>query len=709
VPLNHAQRNDDDYEDASKLRPANARAEPSASALRRLGVSLLSANDAVLTPVAGEITQCFSRPHLQPFARIDDAGVASIDVQVAFQACSVVANVSRRMWGVLVVGSGGSEVDVAGSTAARNMRRRSMEESLARRPSVGNKSYARKISTESSSEGFVPQDLVLYDRPCSLPFSFILVVDGGERMARDGGKAALIEAVTALVDTATSVTPYPHTVTVLLCRASRCLRVAVDLDATTSRRKLTRMLQAIEFRGSANMALGLELALSLVPAAKSCMIFVFNASPPPPKRSGARAIELVTKLWRARFEAAAQALPKAAFLRTSNETQDAPARGLNGAPPLMAFAFGIGDFADTTLLRVWCGRQGFGQFHWLRSHAALLAAVTSCTRDAMHLHAHTVVVRVEPESHSRIWSFVSQLPSEMKDGHCLLYIPKIASGACVHFPFQLQLSSQAALTMVRTLTVSVTVALANNGNRRASFARRISLPRMAVTAVNTMEAQLVHTELLRCQLADALQKAVYAAVGGDLKAAAFIIESVYSRVCELQSNARSHVLPTSPKGAPPPVRSLLNGGYAASPEPVPLISGEAQPFMVWFAHLLEISRLLFAQPSNTRVGCHVANAMLSCLALEHAPHWSLPPQFFAPAAVEPPHPYVRTYRAQSFAESAAFPASLSENEEISAPAAAAAAAAAANEEVAATASAASADAETERSSKKKRKKKTVNK
>jgi len=215
--------------------------------------------------------------------------------------------------------------------------------------------------------------------------------------------------------------------------------------------------------------------------------------------------------------------------------------------------------------------------------------------------------------------------------------------------------------------------LANDNNRKASFVRRVKMSRVAITAVNTAEARLVHREVLRCQLADALQKAIYAADGGDVAAARKIVDAIDERVAKTlsavehvaQARSAAAALAASASTSATTTTTTTTSGSGSGPggagaggsAPVPLLArmmsashnaapislvdglfDKSDPFAVWLEHALASARLLFVDESKVRVARHVANAALSALALEHASHWTLPSTFLPAEAVAPPTP-----------------------------------------------------------------------
>jgi hypothetical protein len=186
-----------------------------------------------------------------------------------------------------------------------------------------------------------------------------------------------------------------------------------------------------------------------------------------------------------------------------------------GPPPLVVFAFAFGDVADSSLLRVWCSRTGIGQFHWLPSADGLASAVVASIKSALAIQAHSCVVRIIPEAGCRVWPSVAPYSSTLdNDRDTLVYIPTVFAGERHRLPFQLFVPAMPESGAAPTFVVNLTFVLVRDNNRKVSYSRRFAMPRQGVTAINSLESQFVHREVLRCLLADALQKAIYAADGG---------------------------------------------------------------------------------------------------------------------------------------------------------------------------------------------------
>jgi hypothetical protein len=626
-----------------------------------------------------------------------------------YHASSVAASVARRMWCTLLIGSDGIDVDRIASARLRADHRKEREDTLARRsPSAsmlaakwnesahaqrhrGSNQSSSSISlTDDNSSDlgdgiWQPEHLVLVDRAADFDCTFIVVIDGGAHMARDNGARHLFAALEAMFDAVSPVASESagsapvspgkqvrRLVTLLLCRRTRCLQVAANLDVVADRALIKQAFDSIEFRGLANMALGLTLATQLVPQNMACFVCVFNASPAPPNRSGAEAIELMQSVCRARYEAVTGSFSPVTIPSTRRQsTFDAEPLGgekeRGGPPPLAAFAFACGDVADSTLLRVWCSRTGIGQFHWVACADAFASATVASIKNALAIQAHSLVVRVIPEAGCRVWPAVTPYSSTLENERdTLVYIPTVFAGERHRLPFQLFVPAVSEAGAAPTFVVNLSFVLVRDNNRKVSYSRRFAMPRLGVTAINALESQFVHREVLRCMLADALQKAIYAADGDKFDAAQSIITVAIARMRasvdseRLLSNlAQSNPSTPSSSTQTPPTTvqhsaswSSLSAGRQMAlqpPSPVALAAGSldaSDAIAAWLKYVSACVQVLFRERDTYGVARHSANAILSSLMLERVSHWRLPLSLLdAATALEigppPPDPYER--------------------------------------------------------------------
>lgn len=531
-----------------------------------------------------------------------------------------------------------------------------------------------------------PEHLVLVDRPADFDCTFIVVIDGGAHMARDNGAARLFAALEAMFDAVSPVASehagatapaspgkqVRRLVTLLLCRRTRCLQVAGNLDVVADRALIKQAFDSIEFRGQANMAHGLLLATQLVPQNMACFVCVFNASPAPPNRSGAEAIELMQTVCHARYDAVTASFSPVTIPSTRRQsTFDAEPLGGEkeraGPPPLAAFAFACGDAADSSLLRVWCSRTGIGQFHWLPSAEELASATVASIKNALAIQAHSLVVRVIPEAGCRVWPAVTPYRSILdNERDTVIYIPTVFAGERHRLPFQLFVPVASETGAAPTFVVNLTFVLVSDNNRKVSYSRRFAMPRLGVTAINALESQFVHREVLRCLLADALQKALYAADGDNFDAAQSIIAVVRARMrASVDSDSLLSKLalsnpstPSSSTQTPPATvqhsaswSSMSAGRQMALQQatPVALAGGSldtSDAISAWLKYVTACVQVLFRERDTYGVARHAANAILSALMLERVSHWRLPPSLLdAATALEigppPRDPYER--------------------------------------------------------------------
>lgn len=614
------------------------------------------------------------------------------------------------MWCSLLIGSDGSDIDRAASARLRAEHRKEREDTLARRSlttsalsakwnesaqarqhrgsnqSSGSLSLTDDNSSEPGENIWHPEHLVLVDRAADFDCSLIVVIDGGAHMTRDNGAARLFAALEVMFDTvvpasadssgSNSAPGSPgkqvrRVVTLLLCRRRRCLQVAANLDVVADRALIKQAFDSIEFRGQANMAHGLELAAQLVPQNMACFICVFNASPAPPDRTGAAAIAQMQTMCSARYDNVTSSftpltVPSTRRLSSFDVEPVGGEKERTGPPPLVVFAFAFGDVADSSLLRVWCSRTGIGQFHWLPSADGLAGAVVASIKSALAIQAHSCVVRIIPEAGCRVWPSVAPYRSTLdNDRDALVYIPTVFAGERHRLPFQLFVPAMPESGAAATFVVNLTFVLVRDNNRKVSYSRRFAMPRQGVTAINSLESQFVHREVLRCLLADALQKAIYAADGGSFDVAQSIVSVVAARMrASVDSDAllSNLSLSSSSPASPTAIQhsaswSSLGAGRAllAPSTPVALGAGcldDNDVVGAWLRYVTACAQLLFGQREHYQVARHAANAMLSALMLERVSHWRLPRAVLNGAAMselDPPplDPYQRITAVQS--------------------------------------------------------------